>query len=251
MMAHWAELDASNRVIRVTVGSNDEPDEGYGWLVANLGGRWMQTSYNAAVNGFRGKFAGHGDYYDEQNDRFRVFYEERVGSVHQFGMEFSYGRGAFIPEDDPDLVDVLNYVNGLALIDGPVLDVGAGIGNSSCALAASIGRVVHALEPNEASAYWLVENVAANNVTLVAPTREAIEEFAGVPFGLLFSNNLSDEAAHPMELGIAAYANANGVAGSVTVVRSNYGMPDVVRDWYTGWTVEATVGAFTVFTKDN
>ena len=38
-MAHWAELDENNVVLRVLVGSNDEPDEGYGWLIENLGGR--------------------------------------------------------------------------------------------------------------------------------------------------------------------------------------------------------------------
>lgn len=32
-MSHWAELDANNIVLRVLVGSNEEPDEGYGWLI--------------------------------------------------------------------------------------------------------------------------------------------------------------------------------------------------------------------------
>lgn len=66
-MAHWAELDENNVVLRVTVGSNDEPDEGYGWLVENLGGRWVQTSYN---HNFRKQFAGIGFTYDEQADVF-------------------------------------------------------------------------------------------------------------------------------------------------------------------------------------
>ena len=66
-MAHWAELDENNVVLRVTVGSNDEPDEGYGWLIENLGGRWVQTSYN---HNFRKQFAGIGFTYDEQADVF-------------------------------------------------------------------------------------------------------------------------------------------------------------------------------------
>lgn len=68
-MAHWAELDENNVVIRVTVGNNNDPagDEGYSWLINNLGGRWVQTSYNA---NFRGKYAGIGDIYDEVNDIF-------------------------------------------------------------------------------------------------------------------------------------------------------------------------------------
>jgi hypothetical protein len=45
-MAHWAELDDNNIVIRVTVGNNNDPDEGYQWLIDNVGGRWIKTSYN-------------------------------------------------------------------------------------------------------------------------------------------------------------------------------------------------------------
>lgn len=68
-MAHWAELDENNVVIRVTVGDNNDPagDEGYQWLLDNLGGRWVKTSYNAKI---RGKFAGPGDVYDEALDEF-------------------------------------------------------------------------------------------------------------------------------------------------------------------------------------
>ena len=68
-MAHWAQLDKNNVVIQVTVGDNDDPagDEGYQWLVDNLGGRWIQTSYN---NNFRGVFAGIGYTYDEELDVF-------------------------------------------------------------------------------------------------------------------------------------------------------------------------------------
>jgi len=66
-MAHWAEIDENNIVIRVTVGSNDEPDEGYQWLMDNLGGTWIQTSYN---NNFRKNFAGIGFTYDEGRDAF-------------------------------------------------------------------------------------------------------------------------------------------------------------------------------------
>ena len=59
-MSHWAEIDNDNKVIRVTVGDNNDPagDEGYSWLIDNLGGTWIKTSYNAVTNGFRGNFAG-------------------------------------------------------------------------------------------------------------------------------------------------------------------------------------------------
>lgn len=46
-MAHWAEIDENNIVLRVTVGNNEEPDEGYQWLLNNLGGTWIKTSYNS------------------------------------------------------------------------------------------------------------------------------------------------------------------------------------------------------------
>ena len=66
-MAHWAELDENNVVLRVTVGDNEDPSEGYDWIMENLGGRWIQTSYNATI---RGKFASIGDTYDEELDVF-------------------------------------------------------------------------------------------------------------------------------------------------------------------------------------
>lgn len=68
-MSHWAELDSENKVIRVLVGDNDDPngDEGYKWLIDNLGGRWIQTSYNS---NFRFNYAGIGYLYDEVDDAF-------------------------------------------------------------------------------------------------------------------------------------------------------------------------------------
>lgn len=66
-MAHWAELDENNIVLRVTVGDNGEPDEGYQWLLDNLGGRWVKTSYNGTI---RVRFAGIGMFYDEVRDAF-------------------------------------------------------------------------------------------------------------------------------------------------------------------------------------
>jgi hypothetical protein len=68
-MAHWAELDENNTVIRVTVGDNNDPngDEGYQWLIDNLGGTWVKTSYNATI---RKNFAGAGFTYDEERDAF-------------------------------------------------------------------------------------------------------------------------------------------------------------------------------------
>ena len=71
-MSHWAELDETNTVIRVLVGDNNDPagDEGYQWLIDNLGGTWVKTSYNAAINGFRYNYAGVGYTYDPIDDAF-------------------------------------------------------------------------------------------------------------------------------------------------------------------------------------
>jgi len=85
-MAHWAELDENNVVTRVLVGDNNDPagDEGYQWLVGNLGGTWVKTSYNAVAGkrrdpetgeiteeaGFRKNYAGIGYTYDSVRDAF-------------------------------------------------------------------------------------------------------------------------------------------------------------------------------------
>ncbi len=68
-MSHFAEIDENNKVIRVLVGDNDDPigDEGYQWLIDNLGGKWIQTSYN---NRIRYNYAGIGYTYDATADAF-------------------------------------------------------------------------------------------------------------------------------------------------------------------------------------
>ena len=68
-MAHWAEINEENLVIRVLVGDNNDPegDEGYKWLIDNLGGTWIKTSYNGNI---RKNYAGIGYSYDEERDAF-------------------------------------------------------------------------------------------------------------------------------------------------------------------------------------
>jgi len=66
-MAHFAEVDENNIVTRVLVTDNDAPNEGYDWLVDNLGGTWIQTSYNATI---RFNYAGVGFSYDSELDAF-------------------------------------------------------------------------------------------------------------------------------------------------------------------------------------
>jgi hypothetical protein len=68
-MSHWAEIDNNNKVIRVLVGDNNDPagDEGYQWLIDNLGGTWIKTSYNGKI---RFNYAGIGYTYDPVRDAF-------------------------------------------------------------------------------------------------------------------------------------------------------------------------------------
>lgn len=68
-MSHWAEIDENNTVIRVTVGNNDDPagDEGYQWLIDNLGGTWVKTSFNGNI---RKNYAAPGYTYDPIRDAF-------------------------------------------------------------------------------------------------------------------------------------------------------------------------------------
>ena len=66
-ISHFAELDENNIVLRVLVGDDSLPNEGYDWFVENLGGRWIQTSYSAKI---RKNYAGVGFRYDEELDAF-------------------------------------------------------------------------------------------------------------------------------------------------------------------------------------
>lgn len=68
-MAHFAEIDQNNIVLRVLVIDNKHETRGQEFLANDLGlgGTWIQTSYNASI---RGKFAGVGDFYDKEKDVF-------------------------------------------------------------------------------------------------------------------------------------------------------------------------------------
>lgn len=59
-MAHFAEIDSDNKVIRVLVVPDEQEHRGQEYLAdeLNMNGTWIQTSYNAT---FDGKYAGIGD----------------------------------------------------------------------------------------------------------------------------------------------------------------------------------------------
>ncbi len=68
-MAHFAEINSNNIVLRVLVVSNEQEVKGQDFLSndLNLGGNWIKTSYN---NNIRKKFAAIGDTYDNTRDAF-------------------------------------------------------------------------------------------------------------------------------------------------------------------------------------
>jgi hypothetical protein len=68
-MAHFAELDANNVILRVLVVHNSLEHRGAEFLANDLGlgGRWIQTSYSGTI---RKNFAGIGFTYDESRDAF-------------------------------------------------------------------------------------------------------------------------------------------------------------------------------------
>lgn len=85
-MAHFAELDDNNKVIRVLVVPNKQEHRGQQFLAEDLqlGGRWIQTSYSGAI---RRRFAGPGYFYDEIND---VFVEPQPAAWYVLNENFEW-----------------------------------------------------------------------------------------------------------------------------------------------------------------
>lgn len=70
-MAHFAQIDGDNKVVRVLVVPDDQEHRGQEFLANDLklGGNWVQTSYN---NRIRKQYAGIGFTYDQEADVFIV-----------------------------------------------------------------------------------------------------------------------------------------------------------------------------------
>jgi hypothetical protein len=75
-MAHFAELDENNIVLRVHVVNDQDTQDssgnevesiGVAFCEATWGGRWIKTSYNHNI---RGRYAGIDMVYDEERDVF-------------------------------------------------------------------------------------------------------------------------------------------------------------------------------------
>jgi len=66
-MAHFAEIDSTNTVLRVIVVADEHEANGAEWCNKLLGGTWVQTSYNGRI---RKQYAGIGFVYDAVKDQF-------------------------------------------------------------------------------------------------------------------------------------------------------------------------------------
>jgi hypothetical protein len=93
-MAHFAEINENNIVTRVLVVDNSLEHRGQDFLAddVGLGGRWVQTSYNA---NFRNKYAAIGDVYEEARD---VFYSQQPFPSWTQGEDYIW----YPPTPEPD-----------------------------------------------------------------------------------------------------------------------------------------------------
>ena len=90
-MAHFAELDQNNVVLRVVVVDNKDTSDAFGvekehigaaFLERILGGRWVQTSYNGNIHK---RYAGLGMVYLEDHDQFAAI--PKPSEEHQYDAE--------------------------------------------------------------------------------------------------------------------------------------------------------------------
>jgi len=76
-MAHFAEINEDNIVVRILVTNNEMSNEGKDWLEENLAGTWVKTSYNTHggthdldATPLRKNFASIGGSYNQRLDAF-------------------------------------------------------------------------------------------------------------------------------------------------------------------------------------
>jgi methylase of polypeptide subunit release factors len=216
-MAHWAEIDENNIVTRLTVGDNNSPDEGYQWLMDNLGGTWVKTSYN---NKIRRKFAAIGDLYNAELDIFEIPWalEYRQGYVDFAGLQIPIGINTYIPKWDEFLfIEVLtsNYNEPVVAVE-----IGAGSGALSAAFASRVaGSKVYAIEPSEDAFIWTTATANAFAQTLqVVPlnvdaeeAQNAISEQVDVVFSA--PAQFASPKLLPLDRNFVAQATFSGVDG--------------------------------------
>jgi hypothetical protein len=84
-MAHWAKIDDAT-VVSVIVTNNNQQNQGYNWIAENLGGTWVQTSYNT----YGGVHYTDGEPSTDQTQALRFNYAG-------IGYTYDVTRDAFIP----------------------------------------------------------------------------------------------------------------------------------------------------------
>ena len=111
-MAHFAEIDGTNTVVRVLVVGDDNEHRGHEFLADDLGfgGTWIQTSYNTYKGvhvdslyrlpdggiPLRENYASPGCVYDPVGDRFSP---SRPYDSWLLGEDFEWGAPIPIPDD--------------------------------------------------------------------------------------------------------------------------------------------------------
>lgn len=216
-MAHWAEIDKNNIVVRVLVGNNKEPDEGYQWLIDNLGGTWIKTSFN---NKIRRKFAGIGDYYNSKLDVFEepLRLEYQQGYVDFANLQIPIGIGTYVPTlPEREYIELIasNYSEPVV-----ALEIGAGSGAISATFATLVtGSKVYAVEPSEDAFIWTTATANAFAKTLqIIPLNVDAEEAQNVinePIDVVFSNpaQFSIPEVLPIDRNFVEQAIFSGVDG--------------------------------------
>jgi hypothetical protein len=87
-MSHFALIDENGIVKNITVGNNNDLDEGYQWLIDNVGGTWIQTSYNT----YGGK------HYNPETGKESVDQSKALRKNYAcIGYTYDENRDAFIP----------------------------------------------------------------------------------------------------------------------------------------------------------
>lgn len=102
-MAHWAQIDENNVVLNILVGDNNDPTEGYEWLIENIGGTWLKTSYNT-----RGGIHHNSETGEPSEDQSKAFRKNYA----QIGFTYNEEIDGFVPPK-PAESWILNKDTGL------------------------------------------------------------------------------------------------------------------------------------------
>jgi hypothetical protein len=124
-MAHFAEIDADNIVLRVLVVSDEEEHRGHEFLADDLGlgGTWIQTSYNT-FNGehsgggtpMRSNYANIGTVYLPDADAFQQGEGMRLHPSWVLNSNYVWVAPVAEPDHDP-LTERLEWNEGTTLWD--------------------------------------------------------------------------------------------------------------------------------------